>query len=139
MTERTLAIIKPDAVKACNAGKIIDIIESSGLRIVGMKMIKLSTEAAASFYRVHHGRDFFAPLMVFMTSGPIVVMALEGENAILRWREIMGPTDPRKAAPETIRRRFGTTVRYNATHGSDAPDTAANEIAHFFSHTELAA
>jgi nucleoside-diphosphate kinase len=139
MTERTLAIIKPDAVMAHNSGKIIDIIESQNLRIVGMKMVTLTAEAAAGFYRVHRGRDFHNPLIVFMTSGPIIVMVLEGENAISRWREIMGATDVKKAAEGTVRRRFGTSVRYNATHGSDAPETATQEICYFFSHSELVA
>jgi nucleoside-diphosphate kinase len=138
MLERTLAIVKPDAVMARNAGKIIDIIETQGLRIVGMKMATLTAEAAAGFYRVHRGRDFYDPLIVFMTSGPIIVMVLEGENAISRWREIMGATDVKKAAEGTVRRRFGTSVRYNATHGSDAPETAAQEIGYFFSRSELA-
>jgi nucleoside-diphosphate kinase len=142
MKERTLAIIKPDAVAARSAGRIIDIIQHTGLEIVGMKLVKLAPERAAAFYAVHKDKEFFKPLVGFMCSGPIIVLALEGENAISMWREIMGATDPAKAKKGTIRQLFGEPavpgkVTRNATHGSDAPATAAQEIAFFFNSSEL--
>jgi nucleoside-diphosphate kinase len=130
--ERTLAIIKPDAVRAKNAGKIIDRIEAEGFTIVGMKKINLSTKQAEDFYAVHNGKPFYAELVEFMTSGPVVVMALEKSNAIQAWRDLMGSTDPVKAAPNTLRKLYGTNVGVNATHGSDAVQTAAVEIKFFF-------
>lgn len=130
--ERTLAIIKPDAVRAKNAGKIIDRIEAEGFVIVGMKKINLSTTQAEEFYAVHKGKPFYAELVEFMTSGPVVVMALEKSNAIQAWRDLMGSTDPVKAAPNTLRKLYGTNVGVNATHGSDAVQTAAVEIKFFF-------
>jgi nucleoside-diphosphate kinase len=141
MKERTLAIIKPDAVADKNAGKIIDIILKNKLDIVGMKMLRLSQERAAAFYAVHQDKSFFGPLVGFMTSGPIIALALEGENAIQQWREIMGATDPGKAKEGTIRKLFGKPavpgqVTRNATHGSDAPETASAEIAFFFDKSE---
>jgi nucleoside-diphosphate kinase len=130
--ERTLAIIKPDAVRAKNAGKIIDRIEAEGFTIVGMKKINLSQQQAEDFYAVHKGKPFYAELVEFMTSGPVVVMALEKNQAIQAWRDLMGSTDPVKAAPHTLRKLYGTNVGVNATHGSDAPQTAAVEVTFFF-------
>ncbi|MFA5306628.1 MAG: nucleoside-diphosphate kinase [Candidatus Babeliales bacterium] len=130
--ERTLAIIKPDAVRAKNAGKIIDRIEAEGFNIVGMKKLNLSTKQAEDFYAVHKGKPFYAELVEFMTSGPVVVMALEKNNAIQTWRDLMGSTDPVKSAANTLRKLYGTNVGVNATHGSDAVQTAAVEIKFFF-------
>ncbi len=130
--ERTLAIIKPDAVRAKNAGKIIDRIEAEGFSIVGMKKINLATKQAEEFYAVHKGKPFYAELVEFMTSGPVVIMALEKSNAIQAWRDLMGSTDPVKSAPNCLRRLYGTSVGQNATHGSDAVQTAAVEIKFFF-------
>ena len=130
--ERTLAIIKPDAVRAKNAGKIIDRIEAEGFNIVGMKKLNLSTQQAEDFYAVHQGKPFYAELVEFMTSGPVVAMALEKDSAIQAWRDLMGSTDPVKAAPNTLRKLYGTNVGVNATHGSDAVQTAAVEIKFFF-------
>ncbi|MFA6264063.1 MAG: nucleoside-diphosphate kinase [Candidatus Babeliales bacterium] len=130
--ERTLAIIKPDAVRAKNAGKIIDRIEAEGFTIVGMKKLHLSKEQAESFYAVHKGKPFYVELVEFMISSPVVVMALEKANAIQAWRDLMGSTDPVKAAPNCLRRLYGTNVGVNATHGSDAPQTAAAEVRFFF-------
>jgi nucleoside-diphosphate kinase len=130
--ERTLSIIKPDAVAKNIIGKIYSRFEEGGLRIVAAKMIHLSQEQAQEFYAVHRERPFFQDLVDFMTSGPVVVQVLEGENAIAKNREIMGATDPQKAAPGTIRADFAETVEENAVHGSDGADTAATEIAFFF-------
>jgi nucleoside-diphosphate kinase len=130
--ERTLAIIKPDAVRAKNAGKIIDRIETEGFTIVGMKKLHMSQQQAEDFYAIHKGKPFYAELVEFMSSGPVVVMALEKNNAIQVWRDLMGSTDPVKAAPNTLRKLYGTNVGVNATHGSDAPQTAAIEIKFFF-------
>lgn len=130
--EKTLAIIKPDAVKAKNTGKIIDRIEQEGFNIVAMKKLKLEKKDAERFYDVHKERGFFAELTEFMSSGSIVVMALEKPNAIQAWRDLMGATDPAKAAPNTIRKLFGNNVGENATHGSDAAETAAQELKFFF-------
>jgi nucleoside-diphosphate kinase len=130
--ERTLAIIKPDAVRAKNAGKIIDRIEHEGFVIVGMKKLLLNKQQAEHFYAVHKGKPFLAELVEFMTSGPVIVMALEKNNAIQAWRDLMGPTDPAKAGATTLRKLYGTNVGENATHGSDAPQTAAAEIKFFF-------
>ena len=135
--ERTLAIIKPDAAGRKIAGKIIERIEREGFRIVAMKMVKLSKEQAEGFYAVHRARPFFNDLTDFMCSGPCVVMILEAENAISRWRDVMGATDPAKAAPGTLRREFGTAVQTNCTHGSDATETAAFEISYFFNALEI--
>ena len=131
--ENTLAIIKPDAVAAGSTGKIIDMIESSDFEIVAMKKAHLSSAQAQGFYAVHAERPFFSSLIEFMTSGPVVLMTLRGENAIQRWRDLMGPTDATQAGPDTIRGRFGTNIEKNASHGSDAVETAAFETAHFFS------
>ncbi len=135
--ERTLAIIKPDAVSRSVAGEILSLIEQNGFRVRGMKMLRLSRAAAEGFYAVHRGKPFFAGLVEFMTEGPVIAMALEREDAIAKWREVMGATNPANAAEGTIRRRFGTAVDRNCTHGSDAPETARAEIAWFFAETEM--
>ncbi len=132
MVERTFAMIKPDAVAARNTGKIIDLIESNGFTIVGMEKTKLSKDKAGTFYAVHKERPFYGELVDFVSSGPVVLLALEKEGAIAAWRDLMGATDPLKAAPGTIRKLFGTHVGANATHGSDAPETAQQELALFF-------
>ena len=130
--ERTLSIIKPDAVSKNVIGEIYSRFEKAGLRIVAAKMLHLSREQAGAFYAVHKERPFYNDLVAFMTSGPVMVQALEGEDAIAKNREIMGATDPSKAAPGTIRADFAKTVDENAVHGSDGPDTAKIEIAFFF-------
>jgi len=135
--ERTLAIIKPDAVAAGNAGKIISMIEQAGFRILAMRMQKLTRAEAEGFYAVHRGKGFFEELVAFMTEGPVVLMALEREDAIAKWREVMGATDPKKAAPGTVRALYGTDIGRNASHGSDAPETAAFEVGWFFRGSEL--
>jgi len=135
--ERTLSIIKPDAVSRGVMGKIIDRFESEGIKIVAAKMVKLTKEEAKAFYAVHKDKPFYDSLTDFMSSGPIMVMVLEGENVILRNRNIMGATNPKQAEPGTIRFEFGTDVEKNAVHGSDSPETAAKEIAFFFSEHEL--
>jgi len=132
MMQTTFAIIKPDAVQAHNTGKIIDRIEQEGFTIVGMKKIHMSQALAEQFYAVHRERPFFGELVSFMTSGPCVVLALRKENAIQAWRDLMGATDPAKAAPNTLRKVFGVNVGSNATHGSDAPETAQTELELFF-------
>lgn len=132
-TERTLAIIKPDAVRAGNAGKIITMIEDAGFTIANMKKTRLSGDQAGGFYYVHKERPFFGELVEFMTSGPVILMVLERENAIKAWRDLMGPTDSTKAGPDTVRGQFGTDIGSNASHGSDAPETAAFETSYFFS------
>jgi nucleoside-diphosphate kinase len=131
--ERTLAIVKPDAVASKGTGGIISMIEEAGFTIAAMKKASLTKAQAEGFYYVHAARPFFGDLVSFMTSGPVVLMILEGDNAIARWRELMGPTDAKKAAPNTVRGRFGTDIERNASHGSDAPETAAFETAWFFS------
>lgn len=135
--ERTLAIIKPDAMARGLAEKILARIRQEGFKIVAQKTLALSKKQAEGFYAVHRGKPFFAPLTDFMSSGQVVVVVLEAENAIARWREVMGATDPAKAAPGTLRREFGSSVQNNCTHGSDAPETAAFEIGYFFSAHEL--
>ena len=135
--ERTFAIIKPDAVGRGLAGDIIKRIEQSGLKVRAMRLTKLSREQAERFYEVHKARPFYNDLCTYMTSGPVIVMALEGDNAIIRWRELMGATDPKKAAAGTIRSDFGENIERNAVHGSDAPETAAQEIPFFFSSLDL--
>ena len=137
MAERTFAIIKPDAVRARKAGQILARIEDAGFTIRGLRFVHLTKAEAEGFYAVHRGKPFFAPLTAFMSSGKVVAMVLEAENAIARWRDTMGATDPAKAAPGTIRREFGTDIQNNCTHGSDAPDTAAFEIGYFFAASEL--
>ncbi|MGQ9618925.1 MAG: nucleoside-diphosphate kinase [Candidatus Aminicenantia bacterium] len=135
--ERTLAIIKPDAVKKGRIGKIIERIEREGFSIKGMKMIHLTEEKAGEFYIVHKDRPFYESLKKFMSSGEIVVMVLERENAIKHWRDVMGDTDPVKAPKGTIRAEFGTNIERNAVHGSDTPANAEKEIPFFFSEWEL--
>lgn len=135
--ERTLSIIKPDAVAKNVIGQIIQRFEDAGLKVVGAKMKQLSTAEAEGFYAVHKERPFFNDLVSFMTSGPVLVQVLEGEGAILKNRDIMGATNPKEAAAGTIRADFADSIDANAVHGSDAPETAAVEIAYFFSTTEL--
>ena len=135
--ERTFAIIKPDAVAAGNTGKIIAMIEENGFKILAMRKIEMTRKQAEGFYAVHRERPFFSSLVKFMTEGPCVVMALEREDAIAAWRELMGPTDPAKAPDGTIRKLYGTNIERNAVHGSDAPETAATELAFFFSTADL--
>lgn len=135
--ERTLAIVKPDAVGRGLLGEILARIHKAGFQIIAIKSLRLTKAEAEGFYAVHRGKPFFAPLTAFMSSGKVVVMVLEAENAIARWRDTMGATDPAKAAPGTIRREFGTDIQNNCTHGSDAPDTAAFEIGYFFAASEL--
>ncbi len=135
--ERTLSIIKPDAVGRNLIGEIYRRLESAGLRIVAARMLHLTQAEAEGFYSVHRERPFFRDLVKFMVSGPVMVQVLEGESAIARNREIMGATDPKKAAPGTIRADFAQTVDENCVHGSDGPDTARTEIAYFFSNLEL--
>ena len=136
-SERTHSIVKPDAVKKNHIGGILAKLEGAGLTIIGAKLIKLSPEQAGAFYGVHRERPFFQELVDFMTSGPIMVQVLEGENAILRNREVMGATDPAKAEAGTIRAAYGASIGENAVHGSDGPDTARGEIAFFFAESEL--
>ncbi len=137
MTERTLAIVKPDAVAAGHAPQILARLEKAGFRVVALRMRSLSREQAEAFYHVHRQRPFFAPLCSFMSSGPCIPMVLERENAIAHLREVMGATDPAKAAPGTIRKDLATSIERNAIHGSDAPETAAFEIGYFFAGVEL--
>ena len=134
--ERTLSIIKPDAVERGLVGAIIDRFEKGGLKPVAIRLERLSVPVAEGFYAVHRERPFFVDLVAFMTSGPVLVMVLEGENAIARNREIMGATDPAKAAAGTIRKDFAQNIERNSVHGSDAPETARTEIAYFFRATE---
>ena len=136
--ERTLAIIKPDAVAAGHIGAILQSIEDLGFCLVGLRMVQLSKVEAEGFYAVHKERPFFDSLTTFMSSGPAVVLALETPNAIRRWRELMGATDPAQAEEQTLRRRFGSSIEHNATHGSDAPETAAFELSYFFKGLDLA-
>ena len=135
--EQTLAIIKPDAVDRRLAGTIIQRIEESGFRIRGLRLVNLSKRDAEGFYAVHRERPFFAALTSFMSSGPAVVLVLEADGAIRKWRDVMGATDPAKAAAGTLRKEFGSSIERNATHGSDAPETAAFEIGYFFPGIEL--
>lgn len=136
-SERTLSIIKPDAVGKNLIGKIYDRFETNGLRIIAARMSHLTRDQAEQFYAVHRERPFFNDLVAFMTSGPVMVQVLEGDDAIAKNREIMGATDPQKAAPGTIRADFAHNVEENAVHGSDGPDTAASEIAFFFREDEI--
>ncbi len=135
--ERTFAIIKPDAFAAGSAGKIIARIYEEGFTIVGLKKLYMSKVEAEGFYYVHKERPFFGELTDFMSSGPCVVMALEADNAIAKWRDLMGATNPAEAAEGTLRREFGSSIGENATHGSDAPETAAFELSYFFNGLEL--
>ncbi|MBF0622481.1 MAG: nucleoside-diphosphate kinase [Magnetococcales bacterium] len=137
MAERTFSIVKPDAVAKNVIGEIYSRFEKGGLRIVASKMIHMTRAQAGSFYDVHEGKPFFDDLTEYMSSGPVMVQVLEGENAIARNREIMGATNPKQAAPGTIRADFAESIEANAVHGSDAPETAAREIAFFFNNLEL--
>lgn len=136
--ELTFAIIKPDAVKAGHAGRIIQRIEAEGFQIRAMRMRHLTKAEAEGFYAVHRERPFFASLTDFMSSGPCIVMALQAPDAIKKWRTLMGATDPAKADAGTLRKEFGASIEHNATHGSDAPETAAFELGYFFAGIELA-
>ena len=135
--ERTLSIVKPDATGRKLTGEILARIEKAGFRVVALKSLRLTRAEAEGFYAVHRERPFFKDLVEFMSSGKSVVMVLEAENAIAKWRDTMGATDPAKAAPGTIRKELGTSIQYNCTHGSDAPETAAVEISYFFAGSEL--
>jgi nucleoside-diphosphate kinase len=135
--ERTLALIKPDAVSRGLHGEILCRIHKAGFKIIAIKSMRLTKDEAGGFYAVHRERPFFAELTDFMSSGKIFALVLEAENAIAKWRDTMGATDPKKAAPGTIRRDLGTSIGNNCTHGSDAPDTAAFEINYFFAAHEL--
>ena len=132
MPERTLSIIKPDAVRKAVIGQVIARFEASGLRVVAARMLSLTREQAAAFYAVHRERPFFADLLAFMTSGPVVVLALQGDNAVAKNRELMGATDPQQAAPGTLRADFADSIEANAVHGSDSPENAQTELAFFF-------
>ena len=136
--ERTFGIVKPDAVAKNAIGGVIDLVEKAGLKIIALRLVRLGETQAKAFYAVHKERPFFGALVQFMTSGPCVVMAIEGENAIARYREVMGPTDSQKAPAGTIRQKYGTNIEKNAVHGSDGPDTAKVELAFFFAGQDLA-
>lgn len=136
-TNRTFAIIKPDAVAKGCSGEILAMIEGAGFRIAGMRKTRLTPEQAGEFYAVHKERPFYSGLVTFMTEGPVVVLVLEKENAIAEWRQLMGATNPANAADGTIRKRFAENIERNAVHGSDAPETAAVEIPFFFAATDL--
>jgi nucleoside-diphosphate kinase len=135
--ERTFGMIKPDAVANGHAGDILNVIRDNGFRVVGLKLRKIAQHEAEAFYGVHKERPFYAGLVKFMTEGPVVVMVLERESAIAKWREVMGATNPANAAEGTIRKRFAENIERNAVHGSDAAETAAQEIPFFFSTAEL--
>ena len=135
--ERTFAIIKPDAVKARHAGQILQHVEEAGFRVRALRLQHLTKTEAEGFYAVHRARPFFGSLTDFMSSGPCIVMCLEAEDAIRKWRNLMGATDPAKADAGTLRKQFGSSIEFNATHGSDAPDTAAFELGYFFRGMEL--
>lgn len=135
--QRTLAIVKPDAVAKNATGDILATIESKGFRILGMKMLNISKAEAEGFYAVHAGKPFFSSLTTFMSSGQIVVLALEKDDAIKEWRDLMGPTNPANAAEGTIRRKWGSSIERNATHGSDADETARFELSYFFAGYQL--
>ena len=137
MTQRTLSIIKPDAVARNLQGEILAMIQGAGLKIVAMKMIRMTKAQAEGFYAVHKEKPFFAGLIDYMTSGPVVCSVLEGENAIKRYRELMGATNPEKAAEGTIRKKYAQNIEANSVHGSDAPETAAYEIGYFFNALEI--
>src|SRR5436190_9102991 len=135
--ERTFGIVKPDAVAKNAIGGVVDMIEKAGLKLLALRLTRLTEGQARAFYAVHKERPFFPDLVKFMTSGPCVVMAIEGENAVARYREVMGPTDATKAPEGTIRGQFGTNIERNAVHGSDAPETARTEIGFFFTPADL--
>jgi nucleoside-diphosphate kinase len=136
--QKTFSIIKPDAVATGKAGKILSLLEDNGFRIVGLRMVKLSQAQAEGFYAVHRERPFFGSLVKFMTEGPVIVMALEREDAVKKLREVMGATNPANAAEGTVRKLYAESIERNAIHGSDAPETAAQELAYFFNGIELA-
>jgi nucleoside-diphosphate kinase len=135
--ERTFAMIKPDAMANGHIGDILNIIQNNGFRIVGMKLRRITKPEAEAFYAVHKERPFYGSLVTFMTEGPALLMVLEREDAIAKWREVMGATNPANAAEGTIRKRFAESIERNAAHGSDAPETAAQEVRFFFSTAEL--
>jgi nucleoside-diphosphate kinase len=137
MIERTFSIIKPDAVAAGHAGKILAMLEEAGFRLLGARMLRMRREQAQEFYAVHRGKAFYDSLVTFMTEGPVIVLALEREDAIAKLREVMGATNPANAAEGTIRKRFAANIERNAVHGSDAPETAQSELRFFFSAAEL--
>jgi nucleoside-diphosphate kinase len=137
MTQRTLAIIKPDAVAKGAAGAILSRIERAGFTVLALKLVHMSSDDAAGFYAVHRERPFFKSLCAFMTQGPCIPLVLEADNAIQKWRDLMGATDPAKAVAGTIRKEFASSIEANAVHGSDAPETAAFEIPYFFSALEI--
>ena len=134
--ERTFAIVKPDAVKDGHIGEIVTAIEQSGLKVVGLKLTRLTPALCQGFYHEHVGKGFYADLEAFMCEGPVTLLVLEGENAILRWRELMGATNPAQAAAGSLRQRFGSSIGRNATHGSDKPESAKFEVSYFFSAFE---
>ncbi|CAP55957.1 nucleoside-diphosphate kinase [Gluconacetobacter diazotrophicus] len=136
-TERTLSIIKPDATRRNLTGKINAVFEDAGLRIVAQKRVQLSEAEAGAFYAVHKDRPFYGELVSFMVSGPVVLQVLEGENAVLKHRDVMGATDPKKAAPGTVRAQFAESIEANSVHGSDSLENANTEIAFFFAQTEI--
>jgi nucleoside-diphosphate kinase len=135
--EKTFSIIKPDAVAAGNSGKVLALLEENGFRIVALRMVKLSQPQAEGFYAVHRERPFYASLVKFMTEGPVIVMALERVDAVAKLREVMGATNPANAAPGTIRKLYAESIERNVIHGSDAPETAAQELQYFFNSIEL--
>ena len=135
--QRTFTILKPDTVKAGNSGAVIEHLERQGFKVRAMKMLHLSKPQAEGFYHVHKERPFFGDLVKFMTEGPVIMMVLEADDAINKLRKVMGATDPGKADPDTIRKKFGSNIERNAIHGSDGPDTAAFEISYFFSQLEV--
>jgi len=137
MSERTFGIVKPDAVAAGAAGEVLAAAENGGLRIIGLRMVCMTRGQAEGFYYVHKERPFFGDLTAFMSEGPAVVFAMEGENAIAKWRQILGATNPEEAGEGSIRKRFGTNIERNAAHGSDGPDTASFEIGYFFTALDL--
>lgn len=137
MIQRTLSIIKPDAVAEGRAGEILAMLEKAGFRILAMRMLRMSREQAEGFYAVHREKPFFEGLVKFMTEGPVIVLALERENAIAKLREVMGATNPANAAEGTVRKRFAKNIERNSIHGSDAPETAEIELRFFFSTSEL--
>ncbi len=136
-TQRTFSIIKPDAVAAGQAGAILALLEKSGFKILGLKMLQLTQKQAEGFYEVHKDRPFYGGLVKFMTEGPVIVMALEREDAVAKLREVMGATNPANASEGTVRKLFATSIERNCIHGSDAPETAAQELGYFFSKAEL--
>ena len=135
--ERTFSIIKPDAVAAGKTGKILAVLEEAGFKILAMRMLHMTQKQAEGFYAVHRERPFYGSLVTFMTEGPVVVLALERENAVAKLREVMGATNPANAADGTIRKLFAESIERNCIHGSDAPETAANELRYFFNETDL--